>query len=111
MPRSRALCRRAMASASVNLPHQPVETVHIPKPTSDTFKLELRRTRYFIKEEFTLFEFGLANLNGSAGKCDFRAPAIGRRRRRCQRVERVGRRGATGRQRVSNGWATLDKAV
>src|SRR5688572_9610539 len=52
MPRSKALCMRAMASVSVNLPHHPVETVHIPNPTSETFKFDLRRTRYFIKEGF-----------------------------------------------------------
>ena len=51
----------AMASPSVNLPHQPVDTVHIPNPTSETFKFDLRRTRYFIKRHFTLGEIGLAN--------------------------------------------------
>src|SRR3954466_12298666 len=61
MPRSKALCMRAMASPSVNLPHQPVETVHIPKPTSETFKFDLRRTRYFIKRDFTPLGFVLAN--------------------------------------------------
>src|ERR1041385_1599677 len=52
---------RAMASLSVNLPHQPVEMVHIPNPTSETFKFDLRKTRYFIKRDFTPGEIGLAN--------------------------------------------------
>src|SRR5205814_2265683 len=36
MPRLNALCMSAIASPSVKFPHQPVEIVHKPKPTSLT---------------------------------------------------------------------------
>src|SRR5580700_5360242 len=39
---------RAMASDSLKLPHQPVETVHNPKPTSLTVRSVLRYVRYFM---------------------------------------------------------------
>jgi len=38
MPRSNALSIRAIASPSVKFPHQPVEIVHKPKPTSLTVR-------------------------------------------------------------------------
>src|SRR5438093_13332360 len=38
MPRSNALCMSAIASPSVKFPHQPVEIVHSPKPTSLTVR-------------------------------------------------------------------------
>src|SRR5436305_8110624 len=37
-PRSNALCMSAIASPSVKFPHQPVEIVHKPKPTSLTVR-------------------------------------------------------------------------
>src|SRR5438552_429058 len=38
IPRSNASCMSAIASPSVKFPHQPVEIVHSPKPTSLTLR-------------------------------------------------------------------------
>src|SRR4029077_15835720 len=47
-PRSNALCMSAIASPSVKFPHQPVEIVHKPKPTSLTVRSVFLQVRNFI---------------------------------------------------------------
>src|SRR5215207_4735366 len=42
----------ATASASVLSPHQPVDSVHVPKPTSETVRSVLGKVRYLIVLRF-----------------------------------------------------------
>src|SRR5205823_14686382 len=53
MPRSNALCMSATASPSVKFPHQPVEIVHNPKPTSLTVRSVFLSVRNFIRQNVT----------------------------------------------------------
>ena len=57
MPRSRASLRSLTDLSSSTSPHQPVETVHTPKPTSETAISVPPSVRYFIFR--SLFAFGL----------------------------------------------------
>src|SRR5437773_3943831 len=50
-PRSNALCMREIASPSVKLPHQPVEMVHNPNPTSLTVRSVFLNVRNRIDRE------------------------------------------------------------
>src|SRR5438067_5596669 len=77
MPRSKALCMRAMASFSVNLPHQPVEMVHMPNPTSETFTFDLRRSRYFIKKSFYTARIQFGKFEAVNFRTEFFARKIG----------------------------------